>query len=202
MQTKICSKCDNLFSLRAGNYNRHIKVCDGNYIKPENRKLKCCKYCSLDFTNLNNSALANHSRWCKNNPERDTYVCVGSSKAIEAMNKKRKETGFTNQYSKARIENRPMPISPSCGKPGIKGRRPSAETRELMSKKALRSKHRRLTRKLIVYKGITLDSSWELMLAKRLDALGINWIRPEPIDRKSTCLNSSHTDISRMPSSA
>ena len=34
---------------------------------------------------------------------------------------------------------------------------------------------------MIEYNGVMLDSTWELELAKRLDSLGIDWIRPEPI---------------------
>ena len=32
-----------------------------------------------------------------------------------------------------------------------------------------------------MYKGVLLDSSWELALAQRLDELNVKWIRPEPI---------------------
>jgi hypothetical protein len=46
---------------------------------------------------------------------------------------------------------------------------------------ALESAHRRLKKNTIVYKGVLLDSSWELELAKRLDFLGISWIRPSPL---------------------
>ena len=36
----------------------------------------------------------------------------------------------------------------------------------------------------VKYKGILLDSTWELKLAKRLDELGIEWYRPRPIKWK------------------
>ena len=34
---------------------------------------------------------------------------------------------------------------------------------------------------MIEYKGIMLDSTWELKLAKILDKIKIKWIRPDPI---------------------
>lgn len=53
-----------------------------------------------------------------------------------------------------------------------------------MSISALASNHRRLKKGVLYYKGILLDSSWELALAKRLDFLNIEWIRPDPIKWK------------------
>ena len=32
-----------------------------------------------------------------------------------------------------------------------------------------------------MYKGILMDSTWEVELAKRLDELNIEWLRPDPI---------------------
>lgn len=52
---------------------------------------------------------------------------------------------------------------------------------KLKSEKALASPHRRLKRKMIEYKGVWLDSTWELILAKRLDEQLISWIRPDPL---------------------
>ena len=50
-----------------------------------------------------------------------------------------------------------------------------------MRQKALASPHRRLVRGICEYKGVRLDSSWELVLAKRLDEQSIEWNRPNPI---------------------
>jgi hypothetical protein len=57
---------------------------------------------------------------------------------------------------------------------------------------ALKSKHRRLrkwTRPYTCKNGQTvlLDSSWEEALAKRLDDLGIDWIRPPAIEWVDSC---------------
>lgn len=42
---------------------------------------------------------------------------------------------------------------------------------------------------MIEYKGVMLDSSWELILAQKLDADGVKWLRPNPLlyeDKKGT----------------
>lgn len=59
----------------------------------------------------------------------------------------------------------------------------SIDTRKTISEKALASNHRRLVRSRRAYtmksgEVIMLDSSWEELLAIRLDLLNINWIRP------------------------
>jgi hypothetical protein len=77
------------------------------------------------------------------------------------------------------------------------GKSQSLESREKISKSALLSKHRRLRKGVAKYLKadgieVMLDSSWELALAKRLDKIGINWIRPKPIiwvdKQKSLCI--------------
>lgn len=55
------------------------------------------------------------------------------------------------------------------------------ETKQLIKQKALASSHRRLKKGVVDYKGVMLDSSWELALAKRLDELGVGWERPKPL---------------------
>ncbi len=67
---------------------------------------------------------------------------------------------------------------------GFRGRLHSEETKKIQKQKALESKHRRLLKNTVQYKGVLLDSSWELALAKRLDDLNIEWIRPNPLKWK------------------
>lgn len=62
------------------------------------------------------------------------------------------------------------------------GRPHTDEAKEKIRQKALNSKHRRLRKGVVEYKGILLDSSWELALARRLDELHISWIRPNPLE--------------------
>ena len=145
--------------------------------------IKICKHCNVgfDISNKPKGWMANHSRWCEQNPKISEYK-NGNKQAILAMNDKRKETGITNQYTKAKIEGSKVPESKLKGLPGFfLGKTHSEETKLKQKNKALASPHRRLRRKMIEYNGVMLDSTWELELAKRLDALGIEWIRPDPI---------------------
>ena len=83
------------------------------------------------------------------------------------------------------------------GKNAVKFKHHSPETIEKIRQAALKSNHRRLVRSVREYKRVDgnivlLDSSWEEMLAHRLDSLSIDWIRPEPlkwIDNKGNVRN-------------
>ena len=90
--------------------------------------------------------------------------------------------GATNQYTKAKKERLPIPDGANKGKPGtFIGRTHTEESKRKMSDRALASTHRRLKRKMIEYKGVMLDSTWELALAKLLDENNIKWFRPKPL---------------------
>jgi hypothetical protein len=144
-------------------------------------KISICKHCKKEFNILEKPSgwMANHSRWCEYNPKRKNY---NNKNAILAMNSKRKESGLTNQYTKAKLKGTNVPISPFKNKPGFfVGKKHTQETKKILKEKALNSSHRRLKKGLVYYKGIMLDSSWELALAKRLDELNIEWVRPQPI---------------------
>jgi len=145
--------------------------------------IRSCKHCKKEFnvSDTNNNWIANHSRWCDQNPKRDEYR-KNTQKAIAAMNAKRIETGSTNHFTKAKLEGMPIPEGFWKGKVGqFLGKKHSEETKVKQKKKALASPHRRLRRKMVEYNGIMLDSTWELELAKRLDELKIHWERPDPI---------------------
>ena len=145
--------------------------------------MSICKHCKQEFDTSDKPKgwMANHSRWCHKNPKRSEYV-NRSSNAVEAMKAKKKETGATNQFTKAKAEGYEIESSlKGRENPVWKGREHSEETKKLMSESALASDHRRLRRGMVEYKGVMLDSSWELELAKRLDELGVEWKRPEPI---------------------
>lgn len=58
----------------------------------------------------------------------------------------------------------------------------SEETRNKIGEKLRASEHRRLRKNPIFYKGVMLDSTWELRLAERLDELEIPWARPAPLE--------------------
>lgn len=175
IKTKLeCPKCKNLFSSRGGNYDKHIKVCDGVYIPFV--KLQNCKYCNLLFDiTFSTSLRANHTRWCDLNPNRNEYV-----KNSNDGKQLRTPNAICNRIAaikKAHADGKYKSLDYSWNK----GRKHSEETKELLRQKALSSSHRRLRRKMIEYNGVWLDSTWELELAKRLDSMKIKWVRPDPI---------------------
>jgi hypothetical protein len=94
----------------------------------------------------------------------------------------KRQKGSSNQYTKAKVEGKEIPIGANKGKIGtFLGKNHSAEVKELIREKALLSNHRRLRKKMIEYNGVMLDSTWELELAQRLDEQNIRWERPKPI---------------------
>jgi hypothetical protein len=137
-----------------------------------------CKWCCefFDLKDKSKGWMANHTRWCEKNPKRKDY--------IEKFNKIR------NNITQVSIEKIKLGVSQAHKQGKYKqtdfgkywrGKNHSFGSKEIMRKKALQSKHRRLKKGIIDYKGIMLDSSWELELAKRLDQLEIQWERPKPL---------------------
>jgi hypothetical protein len=146
-------------------------------------KISKCKHCGKEFdtTDRPSGWMANHSRWCDENPKRSIYK-ISSQKVVAAMNASRAETGITNQYTKAKVEGLPVPESTLKGKVGHwLGKTHSEKTKKLISEKARASTHRRLRKGMVEYNGVWMDSSWEVRLAQRLDSLGISWERPDPL---------------------
>lgn len=140
-----------------------------------------CKHCAQELNLTTVSEKANHSRWCEKNPKRESYTTALAEKRM-LMVKAKQSSGITNQFTKAKINGTPLPEGYWKNKVGtFSGKTHSDETKELLRSKALASPHRRLRRKMIEYRGVMLESSWELALAQRLDDLGIEWIRPGPI---------------------
>lgn len=147
---------------------------------------RLCKHCKKEFNIFEKPKgwMANHSRWCDYNPKRQDYVnkLIGNNSKIDLMNQSKKKTGFTNQFTKSKLESKPIPLGTQTGKIGtFTGKTHTKETKQLMRDKALSSNHRRLKKGVVYYNGVMLDSSWELALAKRLDDIKVEWIRPDPI---------------------
>lgn len=130
--------------------------------------MSVCKHCKKEFEKKD---IANHSRWCNLNPKRSQY----NKDLTKARAAKR---NFKNQYSYGAecSEETRKKISESN-----KGKLHTEEAKKKMSEIALKQTHRRLRKGCIEYKGVLLDSSWELELAKRLDELNVEWVRPDPI---------------------
>jgi hypothetical protein len=143
-----------------------------------------CKHCGQIFETVDKPKgwMANHSRWCESNPKISQYVENLKSRIWENVHskeaeEKRKRTVSANaKLGKYKDKNAALK-----GKPGKKH---TQESKKKISEAALKSKHRRLRKNPIDYNGVTLDSSWELELAKRLDFLEIEWIRPGPVEWK------------------
>jgi len=136
-----------------------------------------CSHCKIifDLSNKSKGWMANHSRWCNLNPKRKDYsknlIVARNSKTIEGRKIAAEKTSINHKNGVYdHIDHRTF-----------LGKKHTDETKEKIRQKALASKHRRLRKEVIEYKGILLDSSWELALAKRLDYLNVEWIRPDPI---------------------
>jgi hypothetical protein len=155
-----------------------------------------CPTCDKDISGLKVGAKRNHLRWCKtcsytryddiNWEEVQNYYDTGKSYA-ECATKfnctalticKASKNGLIKKRN--RKENAAL-IYVKYGK-----RSQSEETKIKLRNIALNSPHRRLKKKTIKYKGVLLDSSWELNLANILDNLKVLWIRPKPIRWKDS----------------
>ena len=176
MKKTKCDKCENYIS--NNNYKKHVKSCDNSILKY--KKTDCCVHCKLSWVtlNLNNPhEKANHSRWCDKNPKKHEYIKILSEKVryhiTDNSNKKRSEE-IKKAWKRGAYKNLDFGKS-------FRGKKHTEKTKELLKEKALKSNHRRLRKGVVLYKNILLDSSWELELAKRLDELEIEWIRPEPL---------------------
>ena len=149
---------------------------------------RICKHCQQRFDTSDKPAgwMANHSRWCSNNPKRNVY-----SKDLAKARASKTQEGrrvAAEKIKKLHEEGRYDHLNHKT----FLGKKHTEESKKKISEGALKSTHRRLRKGVVFYKGVMLDSSWELALAKRLDELQINWIRPEPIqwvDEKSICHN-------------
>jgi hypothetical protein len=146
--------------------------------------MKQCKWCKefFDTADKPNGFMANHTRWCDKNPKKQKYLDdLKKRDTVKLMAEARKKSGVTNQFSKAKLEGKVVEHSLKGKKHPNPFKSHTPETIEVIRQKALESNHRRLRKGMVEYKGVMLDSSWELALAMRLDELQIKWERPEPL---------------------
>ena len=142
-----------------------------------------CPYCDQYFQK---SEKANHVRWCEKNPKRE-YYNKRSLVAVKAMNEARQKLGYSNQFTKAKLNDLPIPAGYWKDKKGtFAGKTHTQETKDKIRDKALNNDYQRVCKSSHEYidkrgRRFTFDSSWEDAMADRLDFLDINWIRPEPI---------------------
>lgn len=174
MKKTLCDKCK--IEVSNANYKRHYLSCNGS---GPYRPLKSCLWCNLIFDEIVNRP--NHIRWCKENPRRNEYQTTNNGVQLrtpEAIEKRKigiKQAHKDGKY----IESNKRKL----GKPGFKH---TDKTKQHLREKALASPHRRLLRSVRDYIKkdgtiVKLDSSWEEELARRLDFLDIEWVRPKPI---------------------
>lgn len=170
-----CTKCNT--HIKACNFQKHFEVCTGSY-QPF-KKATHCKYCGITLEGIETANRANHIRWCDLNPKRKEYVKGNNGSQMrtpDALKKRSKGLKRAHADGKYKHINRSKNI----------GWKHTEETKEHLRKKALASKHRRLVKSIQLYTKkdgtiVTLESSWEIALAKRLDELNIEWIRPDPV---------------------
>jgi len=142
-----------------------------------------CQYCKKEC--LNPNSLRNHERLCKENPNRQ----ILESNFI-AYNKMRKDLGLpgNNQHTKAKKEGRVIIPSDELRKrmsDAGKGRKLTEEQKSRISesmKRVVKEKPESYSAsnvngrvKKVLYKGVLLDSKWELEFAEWCDKESILW---------------------------
>ena len=168
-----CKNCGR--SISTANIVKHTEACfkGRNYTR-----VSVCRFCGLRLEGISKNLIGSHIRWCNKNPNRNSILSHPGR----------------NHYIVARELGLPIPSGPRCvgmhpnkGKPSpFKGKHHTEETKEMMRQKARASNHRRLKKRCTWYikpdgTKVLLDSSWEEILARRLDFLEIDWIRPDPV---------------------
>ena len=80
---------------------RHEAKCSGVYQIPQD-KIRKCSHCKeiFDISTKPKGFMANHSRWCDENPK-----IYNNQKSVAAMNESKTNSGFSNQFTKAKISS-------------------------------------------------------------------------------------------------
>lgn len=142
------------------------------------KKESKCKWCNelFDLSDKTMGWMANHSRWCPSNPNKQTYLKT-LSKNRESITEESRKLAAKN-ISKAWKNGSYSHVNFNT----FQGKTHTIEAREKIRNAQLALNYRRLRKGQVKYKDVLLDSSWELTLAIRLDELDIKWVRPEPIE--------------------
>ena len=144
-------------------------------------KISTCKHCGLkkDISTEPKGWMANHSRWCEKNPKIKIYKSRGTcwNRGLTKQNDSRLAK-MAESISHAHRRG----VYKDVDRSSFGGTKHwNANTRKKMSDSARKSAHRRLQRNIVEYNGVKFDSSWEVRLAKKLDADNIKWVRPNPL---------------------
>lgn len=127
-----------------------------------------CKFCKKICKN--NNSLRNHERLCKQNPN-----CQAHPKGN--LGKPGWNKGLTKETdNRVKKNSESLKLSRKLNGSNWQGKKHSEETKRLMSIKACQRlvKNSKYS-KNILYNGIMLESSYELMFAKQLDSFDIKW---------------------------
>lgn len=140
--------------------------------------MNICKYCKkpFDLSNKPHGWMASHTRWCDANPKYDEYrrkLCE-ARRFITKESIKKQAMAITRLHEEGHYKNKKI-VKPFLGK------HHTLESKQKIKIAALASNHRRLKKKPQLYKGILMDSTWEVELAKRLDNIKVKWYRPDPL---------------------
>jgi hypothetical protein len=183
-KTKVkCEKCEGFYN--SSQIKKHKDACKG-IIPFVNKPIEICPYCKIKLKEKKHQIKINHMRWCIANPKYFTYRENASIRALGAapMQTEKARKKASEGIKKAHREGKYKEYFNSIrGKPG---HLQTKETKEKLSEIGRKLTYRRLMRhQQLFYKKdgtiIILDSSWEVVLAQRLDYLDIDWVRPKPI---------------------
>lgn len=185
IRTKIkCGLCGQEIS--KSNYKKHLSRHENNldsfiprYVS--DHKGNVCKFCGKDLPS--ERGRISHESCCKQNPQRKltAFEVYGS----EAWSKKVSHTAWNKGLTKNtddRIRRYSEVIASRYASGELQGvftgRKHSEETKQKLREIAIANQlGGHPYRSSITYKGISLDSSLELEMAKKLDSLGIKWSR-------------------------
>lgn len=143
--------------------------------------MSICPYCHQE---QEASKAANHIRWCLQNPKRQVYLDILSGtrqkQEYSEDRKMRMVLGIKKAWASGKYQESVQ---------RKKGKIPHPQSREARDKisaaqrKLTKRRLMRYTREYRCKNGeiVLLDSSWEEELAKRLDDLQIDWVRPNYI---------------------
>lgn len=189
MTTKCCCLlCHSEIAINMLNRHYNTKQCQSGS-KFSFKKLEKCPYCNILPDQASN--FANHVRWCQQNPKHEEYVKAASERSKQTLSGiqskesiEKRRIGIKNAHKNGSCDNAPQKSLESKMRNGTL--KHTEEGRENCKAAALNSKHQRKMRNSHTFvdkngRQFTFDSSWEDALAIRLDSLGVNWTRPEPI---------------------
>ena len=185
VRTKIkCEQCGQEIS--KSNYSKHLDRHRNNpdsfspkYISDHDGTL--CKFCGKDLPS--ERGRISHESCCKLNPQRKltAFEIHGPATPKGCSNHVAWNKGLTKETDdrlKARGEKLKARYASGDLKGSFTGRKHSEETKQKLREIAIKNQlGGHPYRKNIEYNGVVLDSSLELEMAKKLDALNIQWTR-------------------------